>query len=569
MKICPQCTQRYPDDSAFCFVCGCSLLTPEDPRVGTTIAGRYVLEARIGHGGMATVYRARPRLLDGARAIKVLSSDLAQDPTLRERFLREVKNSRRLVHPNIVEILDHGDAEDGVPYMVMELLQGSSLAQVIEQGRVPLRRALPIWIQMTRALARAHDFDIIHRDLKPENVFLLPGDRVKLLDFGIALSKQDARITSMGEVFGTPQYMAPERIRSADATGASDLYALGILMFEMLAKRPPLQANDPTGWLAAHLKQTPPRLREVVPEAPESLDNLIASLLEKEPLYRPVDAHRVLVDLTNIAAELGIAVPPETEARAAALTGAPPSSDLWARRGDLFDRMFKRAGSPPELARPAETLRNDSTRLSELLRLAQNEAKSLAALEEDGYRERFAIGKQMDARSSDASSLRADARAARARVIPLGNKAKVFPAQVQAAHKDLVFWEGRSGLQEPYRELTNAYKKLADLCGQWFTVRQQELDAEGRAGESERLLGEIDTDIRELRAKLAEVDERVEQSRRAGLERLSQMGVEADRIEAQLLMLASRFCGPLRSKPELGQLFQELLRDTPKAAAPR
>ncbi|MEZ4294813.1 MAG: protein kinase [Polyangiaceae bacterium] len=566
MKICPQCNQRYPDDSAFCFVDGNTLSVPDDPRVGTTIAGRYVLEARIGRGGMATVYRARPRLLDGARALKLLNPDFAQDPTLRERFLREVKNSRRLVHPNIVEILDHGDSEDGVPYMVMELLQGGNLAQLIEQGRVPLRRALPIWIQMTRALARAHDFDVIHRDLKPENVFLLHGDRVKLLDFGIALSKQDARLTSMGEVFGTPQYMAPERIRSADATFGSDLYALGILMFEMLAKKLPFEASDPTGWLAAHLKQTPPRIRDLIPDAPDTLDSLIASLLEKEPMYRPVDAHRVLLDLNNIAQELGIPVPPDTETRAPALTGSAPGSDLWARRADLFDRMYQRAGAPPDLARSAETLKGGALRLSELLAQSMNEAKTLAAIEDEGYRERWSIGQQMDARSSDASSLRAEARAARARVTPLANKAKVYPAQVQAAHKDLVFWEGRSGFTEPYRELARAYKKLADLNEQWFTLRQQELDAEATANDRERQLGEIDTQIRELRTRLADVDDRIEKDRREGLDKLSAMGAEADRIEEDLLLVASRFCGPLRSKPELGQLFKELLQDTQRAA---
>jgi serine/threonine-protein kinase len=567
MKICLQCNQRYPDDSAFCFVCGSSLTSPEDPRVGTTIAGRYVLEARIGQGGMATVYRARPRLLDGARALKLLNPDFAQDPTLRERFLREVKNSRRLVHPNIIEIFDHGDAEDGVPYMVMELLQGSSLAQMIDQGRVPLRRALPIWIQMTRALARAHDFDVIHRDLKPENVFLLQGDRVKLLDFGIALSRQDARLTSMGEVFGTPQYMAPERIRSADATFASDLYALGILMFEMLVQKLPFEANDPTGWLAAHLKQTPPRIREILPDMPDSLDGLIASLLEKEPVHRPVDAHRVLLDLTNIARELNMSIPPELDSRAPPLVGAAPGADLWARRADLFDRMFKRAGSPPDLARQADTLKNDAMRLSELLTLAQGVARDLAAIEEDGYKERFSIGQQMDTRSSDASSLRAEARAARARVTPLGNKAKTFAPQVLAAHKDLIFWEGRSGFAEPYRELARAYKKLADLNEQWFAARHAELEAEALATERERTLGDIDAQIRELRTRLVEVDDATEKRRREGLEKLSSMGVEADRVEAQLLSVASRFCGPLRSKPELGQLFQELLRDSQKATA--
>ncbi|MFO0591469.1 MAG: protein kinase [Polyangiaceae bacterium] len=566
MKICVQCNQRYPDDSAFCFVCGSSLSTPEDPRVGSTIAGRYVLEARIGQGGMATVYKARPRLLDGARALKLLNPDFAQDPTLRERFLREVKNSRRLVHPNIIEIVDHGDGEDGVPYMVMELLQGTTLAAIIDQGRVPLRRALPIWIQMTRALARAHDFDVIHRDLKPENVFLLQGDRVKLLDFGIALSKQDARITSMGEVFGTPQYMAPERIRSADATGGSDLYALGILMFEMLTHKLPFEASDTTGWLAAHLKQVPPRIRDLVPDAPEALDSLIASLLEKDPVYRPVDAHRVQLDLTNIARELNLPIPPDTDSRAAALVGASPGAEVWARRGSIFDRMFQRAGSPPELARPAETLKNDSQRLSELFAQAQTVARELAAIEEEGYKERFQIGQTMDARSSDASSLRAEARAARARVTPLGTKAKAFQPQVHAAHKDLIFWEGRSGFSEPYRELARAYKKLADLTEQWFVARHAELEAESVATDRERTLGEIDGQIKDLRARLAEVDDTIERRRKDGLDRLSAMGQEADRIEANLLHIASRFTGPMRSRPELGQLFQELSREGQRAA---
>ena len=566
MKICVQCNQRYPDDSAFCFVCGSSLTTPDDPRVGSTIAGRYVLEARIGQGGMATVYKARPRLLDGARALKLLNPDFAQDPTLRERFLREVKNSRRLVHPNIIEIVDHGDGEDGVPYMVMELLQGTTLATIIDQGRVPLRRALPIWIQMTRALARAHDFDVIHRDLKPENVFLLQGDRVKLLDFGIALSKQDARITSMGEVFGTPQYMAPERIRSADATGGSDLYALGILMFEMLSHKLPFEASDTTGWLAAHLKQVPPRIRDLVPDAPESLDSLIASLLEKDPVYRPVDAHRVLLDLTNIARELSLPIPPETDSRAPALIGASPGAEVWARRGNLFDRMFQRAGSPPELARPAETLKNDSQRLSDLFAQAQTVARELAAIEEEGYKERFQIGQTMDARSSDASERRAEARAARARVTPLGTKAKAFHPQVLAAHKDLIFWEGRSGFAEPYRELARAYKKLADLTDQWFVARHAELEAESVATDRERTLGEIDGQIKDLRARLAEVDDTIERRRKDGLDRLSAMGQEADRIEANLLHIASRFTGPMRSRPELGQLFQELSREGQRAA---
>ncbi|MEJ1960356.1 MAG: serine/threonine-protein kinase [Gammaproteobacteria bacterium] len=140
---------------------------------------------------------------------------------IRERFRREAKAAQKLAHPNIIEIFDQGETPDGYVYLVMELLRGETLADVLEHGKVPLERGLPIMIQIARALARAHDLEVIHRDLKPENIFLarLPNgaDQVKLLDFGIARSMQDSRLTGAGEVFGTPQYMAPERITSIEA----------------------------------------------------------------------------------------------------------------------------------------------------------------------------------------------------------------------------------------------------------------------------------------------------------------------------------------------------------------
>src|SRR5262249_7248819 len=156
-------------------------------------------------------------------AIKILNSDLAKDDTLRERFRREARNAQRISHPGIIEIFDQGETEDGAPFLAMELLEGVTLAEAITHDRLPLPRVLPIAIEMTRALARAHDFDIIHRDLKPENVFLQANDRVKLLDFGIARSLGDTRITALGEVFGTPQYMAPERSETIDAGAPADL----------------------------------------------------------------------------------------------------------------------------------------------------------------------------------------------------------------------------------------------------------------------------------------------------------------------------------------------------------
>src|SRR3954470_5889865 len=165
MKTCEQCHLRYPNESTFCFVDGKALVHLQDPRVGTTLSGRYVIEEVLGEGGMATVYRARHKLVDRPCAVKLMSPGLSRDPVVRERFRREAKAAQKLAHPNIIEIFDQGDTEDGYVYLVMELLRGETLADLLEHGKVPLERGLPIMIQIARALARAHDLEVIHRDL--------------------------------------------------------------------------------------------------------------------------------------------------------------------------------------------------------------------------------------------------------------------------------------------------------------------------------------------------------------------------------------------------------------------
>src|SRR3954468_4854130 len=248
MKVCQPCKLKYPNDSPACFLCGGPLSAIQDPLIGTTIAGRYLIEEAIGEGGMATVYAARHRLVDRPCAVKIMNAAVAKNEVIRERFRREAKAAQKLAHPNIIEIFDQGELPDGSLFLVMELLEGETLADLLFRGRIPLERALPIAIQIARALARAHDLEVIHRDLKPENVFLAEwpeqSDFVKLLDFGIARSMQDVRLTGAGEVFGTPQYMAPERITSIDAGPAADLYAFGVMLFEMLAGTLPFEASD-------------------------------------------------------------------------------------------------------------------------------------------------------------------------------------------------------------------------------------------------------------------------------------------------------------------------------------
>ena len=337
MKSCPQCKLKYPDDAAGCFLCGGRLSAIQDPLIGVTIAGRYQIEEVLGQGGMATVYAARHRLVDRPCAVKVMSPQYTRNEVIRERFRREAKAAQKLAHPNIIEIFDQGETPDGLVFLVMELLRGETLADVLEHGKVPLDRGLPIMIQIARALARAHDLEVIHRDLKPENIFLarLPNgaDQVKLLDFGIARSMQDSRLTGAGEVFGTPQYMAPERITSIEAGPAADLYSLGVIIYEMVTGTFPFDATDVTTYFIKHLKEAPVSPKKHDASIPGELERLVMECLAKDAKDRPVDAHRVNTDLMNIAGAIGLRIPSDafgddTESRGPAKTLPPVAIDL-------------------------------------------------------------------------------------------------------------------------------------------------------------------------------------------------------------------------------------------------
>jgi serine/threonine-protein kinase len=570
MKTCPQCKQRYPEESTFCFLDGGTLVAETDPRIGMTIAGRYVLEAVVGEGGMSTVYRARHRVVDRPCAVKILNAPFSADATVRERFRREARHAQRLAHPNIIEIFDQGDTEDGTAFLVMELLEGKTLAELIDVARVPIPRLLPILIQVARALSRAHDFEVIHRDLKPENIFLLEGDRVKLIDLGIARCLEDARLTNQGEVFGTPQYMAPERGLSIDAGPSVDLYALGVIAFEAITQKLPFNAKDAASLLVKHMREPAPHLRPVAPEVPEALDQLVFALMAKKPEERPVDAHRVLKELSALAWSLSIPVPPEPE-----IPSPPPAPqrtggiERWKRRGELFEQMLARAfgaAAPPDLRRSLDLMQRHVSELDELRARSIEEERRLEVVEQEARSGRIRFGRAMDALSVDVSQTREEARALRLAVGPLAEAAKNFPERLLAVHREVVTWEGRCGFAEPHADLVVAYRRAADVVEEWHTARRVELESEARALEKERAVADVDFQIRELRTGLESLDQSVEDKRAASHKAMAEMGQRADQLEAELLHLAGRFCAPLRAKPELLPIFQQLEQDGARPA---
>ncbi len=280
--------------------------------VGTTLAGRYHIEALLGAGGMGRVYRGRHLSLGIPVAVKMMSARVASDVKAVERFAREARATSRLQHRNVVRIHDYG-IEGDQPYIVMELLRGEALIDRYDRTRLPdLATMQQIMVQLCDGLEAAHASGVVHRDLKPDNVFLAEeadGDEiVKILDFGLARLLDvapDARLTSAGDLAGTPEYMSPEQCRSLDVGPSTDIYALGCILTRLLQGTPPFTGGSPVDIISRHLFLPAPKLDRPATEAPvpEALERLRLDLLAKSPDGRPKTAaavkHRLVEALSQ------------------------------------------------------------------------------------------------------------------------------------------------------------------------------------------------------------------------------------------------------------------------------
>ncbi len=335
MLKCPQCGREFPPDASVCPDDGSTLRadatvsddarpapTPApDPLIGIVLDDKYRLDELLGQGGMGAVYRATHLLIERPVAVKVLSQRLIADESARERFRREARAAGRLQHTNAVAVTDFGETRDGLVYLVMELLEGRPLREVLaRESPLDPARAVSLMMQISAAVEAAHEAGIIHRDLKPGNIFLVQRPDspyiVKVLDFGIAkLATSDEAggelrfhdtLTGTGVMIGTPRYMSPEQCDGAQLTPASDVYSLGVILYEMLTGQTPFNAATPLSLALKHSSESPRPPRELVAAIPPALEGVVLHALEKKPEERAGDAGEFRRELFAVAERLGL-----------------------------------------------------------------------------------------------------------------------------------------------------------------------------------------------------------------------------------------------------------------------
>lgn len=301
------------------------------------VAGRYRLAEPLGRGGFSEVWQAQDDVLGRAVAIKLFTAPASQ-PDVVARFEREARTVAGLQHPNIVAVFDAG-IDDGVPYVVMERLAGPSLEGLLaERGPLPAGLALEYAGQAAAGLAAAHAAGVVHRDIKPANLVLDREGTLKIVDFGIArLAGAAQALTASGLTLGTPAYLSPEQAAGQQAGPRSDLYALGCVLYALLAGRPPFSGEHPAATAHQHLTAVPPAIRERRPDVPPVVDHLLAALLAKDPQDRPPDAAAVQQWLLHVRQAVPAAGPGATLTLPAAMPEwpAPPGRHFRSRRWPL------------------------------------------------------------------------------------------------------------------------------------------------------------------------------------------------------------------------------------------
>jgi len=520
---------------------------------------------------MGVVYRARHVLIDRLVALKLIRPDLRGETHLRAWMLREARAANRVDHAHIIDIHDIGETEEGELYLVMEYLVGTALSSELARGPMALARGLDILEQMTAALARAHDLGVVHRDLKSDNILLSTRggrkDFVKILDFGLAHLAMDPRLAPKGAVFGTPEYMSPEQARGEEAVPQSDLYALGILFFEMLTGQLPFRSSDRETLLEMQRAQVAPKPRAIKPDVLPAAEAIVLKLLEKDRRKRFQDAHHLHEELKSLQRSI-----PSTAWEVNTVAGEsppppPPSPQSpgvieWASRAALFSRMVSRAyptgNGPAEVQSAVAQAWDLAARASRLEGEVASHTRKLESLERRGRALRAEIGRKVEELAHEASRALRDVtseehEASRIRELVQVAERAAGTAKVQA---ETALSQGMGMAQ-----LRSAFERAGASAALVEARKEHLAEREQKAGIKDAHARDLRRQMDELRAQLSRYAEALEEDLAQGREKVAARTREGLAFEKAFSEVSSLLLNHLKGKPEVRDLLQELMEN--------